>query len=208
MRPFEVDIDPANVDTNGLCAAITGAGPWTIADAEFVATSSGDGLAHRLNLTSAANLSGITLTLVGTDADGFALTEAVTGPNSTTVETTGYFQTLTSVTAGATLGANTLDIGWVDEVATKTYPLNWCGAEAATYAVDVVGTVLYSVEETFEDIQNIGSPSQNASWYQPTAFSDNTTDVASVGTVNATGVRLVVSSYTDTAEIQMQVVQH
>ena len=59
MRPFEVDIDPANVDLNGICAAITGAGPWTIADAEFVANDSGDSLAHRLNLTSAAALGAI-----------------------------------------------------------------------------------------------------------------------------------------------------
>jgi len=208
MRPFEIDIDPANVDTNGLCAAITGAGPWTIADAEFVANDSGDSLAHQLNLTSAANLSAITMTLVGTDADGKALTEAIAGPNATTVETSGYFLTLTSVTAGATLGANTLDIGWVDEVQTKTFPINWRGAEAASYAVDVSGTIDYTVQETFEDIQNVTSPAQNASWHNVTALAAKTADLASVGTVNASGVRLIVNSYTDTAEIQMQVSQH
>ena len=208
MRPFEIDIDPANVDTNGLCAAITGAGPWTIADAEFVATNSGDSLAHRLNLTSAANLSAITLTLVGTDANGDSLTEAVTGPNATTVETAGYFLTLTSVTAGATLGANTLDIGWVDEVQSKIYPIDWRSGEAATYAVDVTGTINYTVQETFEDIQNVASPSQNASFYALSALSGKTADLASVGTVNATGMRFVVASYTDTAEAQIQVVQH
>jgi len=207
MRPFEVDINPANVDPNGLCAAITGAGPWTIADAEFVATNSGDDLAHVLNLTSTANLSGITITLVGTDADGNTLTESRVGPNNNTVQTTAYFLTLTSVTAGATLGANTMDIGWVDEVMTKTHPLNWRGAEAATYAANVTGTMNYSVQESFDDIQNVTNPAQRV-WHSLSALASKTADLASVGTVNATAVRLITTSYTDTAEVQLQVVQH
>lgn len=207
MRPFEVDIDPSNVDPNGLCAAITGAGPWTIADAEFVANDSGDSLAHRLNLTSTANLAGITITLAGTDADGKALTEAIAGPNNNTVETTGYFLTLTSVTAGATLGANTMDIGWVDEVMTKTYPINWRSHDGAANGVDVTGTVDYTVQESFEDIQNVTNPAQNASWYPITALSAKTADLVAVGTIHATAERLIINSYTDTAEIQWQVSQ-
>ena len=207
MRPFEVDIDPANVDPNGLCAAITGAGPWTIADAEFVGTSAGDGLAHRLNLTSTANLAAITITIVGTDADDNALTEAHAGPNNNTVETLSYFKTISSVTASATLGANTMDIGWVDEVMTKTYPIDWRSGEAATYGVNVTGTANYTVQESFDDIQNVTAPAQRV-WHSLSALTSKTTDLASVGTVNATAVRFITTSYTDTAEAQMQVVQH
>jgi len=208
MRPFEIDVDPANVDPNGMCAAITGAGPWTIADAEFVATNSGDSLAHRLNLTSAAALGAISITLVGTDADDKPLTEVHAGPASNTVETLSYFKTLTSVTASATLGANTMDIGWVDEVMTATYPINWRGSEAATYAVNVTGTANYTVQETFIDVQNVTAPAQSGAWYGLSALAAKTADLASVGTVNATGMRFVLNSYTDTAEAQIQVVQH
>jgi threonine dehydrogenase-like Zn-dependent dehydrogenase len=207
MKPKEFDIDPANVDTNGLCAAITGAGPWTIADAEFVANSSGDSLAHRLNLTSAAALGAITITLVGTDADGKALTEAILGPASNTIETTGYFLTLTSVTASATLGANTMDIGWVDEVMTKTIPIDYRNQNAATYAVDVTGTINYTVQESFENIQQVELPAQSASWHNVTALAAKTADLASSGTENASACRLIIGSYTDTAEIQLHVSQ-
>lgn len=207
MRPFEVDIDPANVDPNGLCAAITGAGPWTIADAEFVANDSGDSLAHRLNLTSGAALGAITITLVGTDADGKPLTESLLGPAANTVETTAYFKTLTSVSAGATLGANTMDIGWVDEVMTSTYPIDWRGREAATYASNVTGTTNYTVQEAFGDIQNLTAPAQDTIWYALAALTSKTADLAAEGTRHATAVRLITTSYTDTAEIQLQVVQ-
>jgi len=208
MRPFEIDVDPANVDPNGICAAITGAGPWTIADAEFVAAGPADGLAHRLNLTSAQNLIAITFTLVGTDADGNALTEAILGPNATTVETVSYFATVTSVTASATLGANTMDIGWVDEVMTKTYPINWRAADAATYASNVTGTVNYTVQEAFGNVFTLTNPAQDTIWYGLSALTSKTTDLASEGTRHATAVRLITTSYTDTAEIQLQVVQN
>lgn len=208
MRPFEIDIDPANVDPNGLCAAITGTGPWTIADAEFVANDSGDSLAHRLNLTSGAGLGAITITVVGTDADGNTLVESLSGPAANTVETTGYFLTLISVTASATLGANTMDIGWVDEVQTKTYPMNWRSAEPATYASNVTGTTNYTVQEAFGDIQNLDAPAQDTIWYPLSALASKTTDLSSPGTLHATAVRIVMNSYTDTAEIQMQGVQN
>lgn len=204
MRPKEFDIDPANASLTGFASNVTGA-TFTL-----TANSSGDGLAHQVSIRndSATDHSGKTITLVGTDPDGNALTEVVTGPgNGATVESSGYFLTLTSATPSATIGADTFDIGWVDEVMTKTIPLNWCGHEAATYAADVTGTINYTVQETFEDIQNITAPSQNASWHNLTALASKTADLASVGTDNATAVRLLVSSYTDTAEIQFHVVQ-
>lgn len=207
MRPKRFDLDPANVDPNGLCAAITGAGPWTIADDEFVANSASDGIAHQLNLTSTADLHLITITLTGTDADDLALTEAVTGPNNTTVESSGYFKTLTGVSASATLGANTLDIGWVDEIASKTIPINYVGQIAATIAVDVTGTVDFTVQETFDDIQQTNTAVQSAQWLSITALATKTADTISTASVGATAIRMLFNSYTDTAEAQMYVSQ-
>lgn len=199
----QIDIDPANVNLVGFASNVTGAA--------FVLTAndSGDALAHQVSIRNddAVDHSGKTVTLVGTDSDGNALTEVVTGPGvSATVESTSYFLTLTSATPSATIGANTFDIGWVDEVATYTWPCNWRCGEAATYAVNVTGTIDYTVQETFDDIRTISA--QSLAWHSLTALTTKTTDLASIGTVNATAVRLVVNSYTDTAEIQMQVVQH
>lgn len=205
MRPKEFDIDPANANLTGFASNVTGA-TFTL-----TANDSGDSLAHRVSIRndSATDHSGKTVTLVGTDADGKPLSEAVTGPTgSATVESAGYFLTLTSATPSATIGADTFDIGWVDEVRTQSIPTNWRADVGARIGVDVTGTIDYTVNETYENVQVEGqSAVQSASWYPISALAAQTTDVASVASPGATAIHLVVNSYTDTAEIQMQVSQ-
>lgn len=155
MRPKHKTYTPAAVDTDGIVDGATGA----TSPVAQVGTSAGDGLAHQLNITSVADLSGITFTITGTDADGLALTEAVTGPNATTVETTGYFLTVTSVAISATLGANTVDIGWVDEFVTPTLPLNTY-VDRANFRTVVTGTINYDVQSTLSDLRAITAGSE------------------------------------------------
>ncbi len=148
MRPLYKLYSPATEDTDGIVDGATGAtSPLT-----QLTTGPGDGLAHQVNITSAANISAITFTLTGTDADGVALTEAVTGPNATTVESTGYFKTVTSIAISATLGANTVDLGWVDEFVTPTIMLN-SYAQGVSANIDVTGTIDYTVQATNSDLR-------------------------------------------------------
>jgi len=205
MRPKEFDIDPANVSLTGFASNVTGAA-FTL-----TANDSGDGLAHQVSIRndSATDHAGKTITLVGTDADGHALTEVVTGPGtSATVESAGYFKTLTSATPSATIGTDTFDIGWVDEVSTQTIPLDWTSVVGAAINVDVTGTINFTVQETFDPVQVVGqSAVQNVQWLAITALTTKTADTTGAATVGATAIRLVVNSYTDTAEIQMNVNQ-
>lgn len=205
MRPKEFDIDPANANLTGFASNVTGAS-FTL-----TANDSGDGLAHQVSIRndSVTDHSGKTVTLVGTDADGYALTEVVTGPaGSATVESSGYFKTLTSATPSATIGADTFDIGWVDEVSSQTIPINWRAQNGATVNVDVTGTINFTVQETFDDVQVDGqSAAQNVQWVNISALAAGTADATSTATVGARAIRMVVNSYTDTAELQMNVVQ-
>jgi hypothetical protein len=201
MRPKQFDIDPANVSLTGFLSNGTGA-TFTL-----TATSSGDGLAHQVSIRNdaATNHAGKTLALVGTDADGFAQTETVTGPGSSaTVESSKYFLTLTGVTPSATIGADTFDIGFVDEVMSKTIPIS--KQVAAAIAVTVTGTVNYTVQETFEQVQSGRAPTTML-WHNITALAAKTASLVGLTTPGATAVRLVINSYTDTAEIQMDVSQ-
>jgi hypothetical protein len=198
MRPKQFDIDPANVSLTGFLSNGTGA-TFTL-----TATSSGDGLAHQVSIRNdaATDHAGKTLALVGTDADGFAQTETVTGPGSSaTVESSKYFLTLTGVTPSATIGADTFDIGFVDEVMSKTVPVE---RSATAVAVTVTGTVNYTVQETFERVQDGSAPSTML-WHNITALAAKTASLVGTTTPGATAVRLVINSYTDTAEIQMDV---
>ncbi len=211
MRPFLIDIDPANVDDNGIADDLPTGTAWAFGtDAEWLATGSGDSLAHRLVITTVANEPGGNapiLTLIGTDADGIVQTEAITLPNATTVESTKYWLTVTSgTTQAATVG--TFDIGWVDEVMTQTIPLNYRHTEAATFAADITGTINYTVEETLDEIHTKTNPSVDSSWFSLSALASKTVDLLGVGTVHATAGRLVVNSYSSGAEIQFTVMQN
>jgi len=96
-------------DPNGLstAATISGASALTlngalIADSVY---TTGTNIGQIITILSAADDTGVTFTTVGTDANGDALTEVITGVNAATASSTGYFQTVTSITtSGATTG--------------------------------------------------------------------------------------------------------
>jgi hypothetical protein len=197
MRPNVIDIDVADALLTGFASNVTGAS-WTL-----TATAATDGLAHQVSIKndSATDYSGThTITLVGTDANGKAQTETITAPaGSATVESTGYYLTLTSVTPSATINADTMDIGWVDEVASPTYPINWASPYATNVHVDVTGTINYTVQQTFADVLGGVTPV----WTAITALENKTADVVSTAAVGATAIRILVNSYSTTAELQM-----
>lgn len=202
MRPFYKLYSPAAEDTDGLVNDATGA----TTPLSQLTTGPADGLAHQVNITSSANLSGITFTLTGTDADGVALVEAVTGPNNTTVESTGYFKTVTSIAISSTLGANTVDLGWVDEFVTPTIPFNWYFSEASVRTV-VSGTINYTAQQTFGKMRTREADG-------PFDWSDSTdTDLVAatasqVSTFDKpiTGFRLKANSYSSGATLGLYMV--
>lgn len=138
-----LDLDPADANLTGFASNVTGA--------SFVITTAAtpDGLAHQVSIRndSVTDHSGKTVTLVGTDADGMPQTEVVTAPGtSATVESTKYFKTLTSATPSATIGADTFDLGYVDEIASKTIMLNRHAGFGAMLQIDVTGTLDATVQ--------------------------------------------------------------
>ena len=197
MRPNVIDLDMADASLTGYASNITGAGPWTT----FSATT--DGLAHQVSLRndSATDYAGQSFTIVGKDANNETVTEAVTGPgNGATVESTIYCKTITSITAsGAGIGTDTIDVGWVDEVASAAYPIDWSSPYACAIQVDITGTINYTVQETYVDILGGVTPV----WVAISAFSAKTADVNSTATLGATAVRVIVNSYSSGAELQM-----
>lgn len=193
-----IDIDVADATTTGIATGLTGAGPFTT----FTASGPTDGLAHQLSLDSAANLSGITMTIVGTGPDGEAQTEALAGPNTAPVETTGYFKTITSITASATLGANTMDVGWVDEVSSRTIPLDRHRDSAPTVQVDVTGTINYTVQQTTTPFNQSGNTWSKAWIACASPLASATADQIGATSAHVTGLRVIVNSYSSGAELQ------
>ena len=89
--------------TTHIAAAQTlgGAGNFTLAN-----TTVGN-LPQTITFTSTGNISGVTMTITGTDLNGDAQTEDISGPNNNTVTSTNKFLTVTQVAADAAVSTNT-----------------------------------------------------------------------------------------------------
>lgn len=206
MRPHVLDLDPANASLTGFLSNATGA-TWTL-----TATSSADGLAHQVSIRndSATDHSAKTAILTGTDPDGKAQTETVSLPAGTaTVESTKYFLTLTSVVPSATIGTDTMDIGWVDEFSTQTIPLDHYANNPASVQVTVTGTINFDVESTLENPWDSAVANQtDLDWLNDANFTGKTASLMNtLGIAGVRAIRVVVNSYTDGAELQVYITQ-
>lgn len=192
---------PANASLTGFASNVTGAA-FTL-----TASTSGDSLAHQVSIRndSATDHSGKTVTLVGTDHLGRALTEIVTAPGtSATVESAGYFLTLTSATPSATIGADTFDIGWVDEFVTPAIPMDWRSGVGALQ-LTITGTISVDLDSSNDDIQNSTAA---VSWLVDSTA--NTAVTASQWcTFNATPrfIRVKANSYSSGATVKLAYAQ-
>jgi hypothetical protein len=207
-RPKLLTFDLTDVAATGLAQAQTpaGAGAFTLNGALISGGVFTADMARQLLCTTVANESAKTFIFTGTDADGKALTESMTGPNATTAETGSYFKTITSITTSAGTTGN-VSFGTVDEGMSQTIPLNFGSDTAATVFVDVVGTINFTLLETFGDVLTTAAPIQTNTWPAITAFSAKTADTAGSATLHARALLLLVNSYTNGAEIRVTVLQ-
>jgi|TARA_R110000751_G_scaffold2669_4_gene14301 hypothetical protein len=160
-------------------------------------------LAYIIAFTCAANDSGRTLTITGTDADGAAQTEAVTGGNAGVVVSAKFFRSISGITTDAdTAGA--IEIGTVATTLvaqTPTYALDIYQPDTSV-AVNVSGTINYTLLKCFErptagDSLNLvagglaaGTGDRNTAYTGPTG-----------------GIRLQINTYSNGATASMTIAQ-
>ena len=94
------------------------------------------GTARQITLLSAGDDSDKSFTVVGTDINGDALSETVTGANAGTATSTGYFATISSITAvgnpagNMSAGINANVAGVIFKGRTRVKDLIWSGGGA------------------------------------------------------------------------------
>lgn len=140
---------PAAANLTGFASNVTGAA-WVIAVA-----GPADSMGHKITLRndSATDHSAKTVAYVGTDPNGNALTETVNMPaGAATVTSTKFFATLASATPSATIGVDTMDIGWAVLAVTPWVKTDYVQTPFnVSVAVDLVsGTLNYDVEHTYD----------------------------------------------------------
>ncbi|CAB4212838.1 hypothetical protein UFOVP1437_63 [uncultured Caudovirales phage] len=191
-RPKILAIVPVAASATDICLSQTraSAGVLTLNGAKAGTTFD---FARKLDLVSGGNLSAITFTCVGTDADGRALSDAVTGPNANTVQSTKYFQTVTSITASANMSAVNITVGTSDDLATKKYLLNFYDEIAAVVAVHLTaGTATFSVQETYSQPDGVNDTEV---WVTPTALSAKTATLVASLDAHAKACRLITTAF-------------
>lgn len=186
---------------NAVCASQTpaGAGAMTIngANASGGVYTAPNSTPRHLSITTAADESAKTFTIVGTDRNGAAMTYATAGASSAT--TTVYpvnFNTITSVTvSGATTGAIT--IGFAAAANTGWIPLDrFAKPEIGLSAqLTVDAGLTYTLQTTNADLQASGFNEQSALAVSNSAFALNASHQTTVSVV-ATGIRFLVNGWT------------
>lgn len=153
QRSKKVVLTPANTDDDGVSVSQTPAAGGTQSLTITGAFASG-GIAtldipRRVAITSAGNDSGRTFVVTGTADGERVISESLTGPNTTTVNTTKDFKTVTSVTINGN-AAGALKVGTNGVLSSPWIPM---GREVGKTGFDiaVTGVVNYSIQHTMDD---------------------------------------------------------
>ena len=208
-RPKRIDMDLDDVDPNGVFEdqTLVGAGDFTLDGAGVTGGEwiTPDGFAKQIGFESTGNISGVTFTVTGfQDVNRhIALSEAVTGPNNSTVETTNYFYVITQIAASGAVGTNT-EAGPVDEAVTQLVPINTRGGNVAVN-VAVTGTINYTAQHTFSDM----AQSSSFTWqnHDDADLVSSTTTQSGNYIAMPTALRFRVNSYSSGAELAITITQ-
>jgi len=204
MATVELSYTPAAANLTGLASNVTGAS-WPLS-----ATSAADNLAHLITIRNdtATDHSGKTALITGTDADGQTQTETLALPGvSATVTSTKNFMTVTSVVPSATIGADTMDIGWSAVAWGRTIPLNWRQDQfQVSLAVVITGTISVTVQHTFDYLSGVGNI-QSANWLNHATLAAVTATADGNYAFPAVATHLRINSVTGGATVKFYVVQ-
>ena len=117
---------------------------------------------RRVLVTTTANESAKTITIVGTDGNGSPQTEIIAGPNATTGYTNIDFKTVTSMTISSG-AAGALTVGTNGVASSRWIRLDEWAPHQTDISVIVSGTVNYTVQQSPQDVNN---PQLNIAPYQ------------------------------------------
>lgn len=204
MRPKTFTFSPVTASLTGFLSNATGA-TWTLST-----TATSDGLGHQVTIRndSATDHSGKTAALVGTDMDGNNIIETMTLPAGTaTTTSTKFFKTLTSITPSATIGADTMDIGWAAPSISQTFVTDWPNVTQGGISLFCVitGTINYDVEHTLEDVFSSTIP-QSLNWLDHSTIAAKTASSDGNYAFPVRAVRFKTNSVTNGATVSFTVI--
>lgn len=151
MRPITVTVGPlAAASANAICLSQTPvAGPFTLNGALVTGGVAVLDKPRRVLFTCAANETGKTFTIVGTNWAGTVISEVVAGPVATVSSVLDY-ATITSIRISSN-AAGAIQVGTSGVAGSKWIRLDEWALPQTSIQVDVTGTVNYTVQQTLDD---------------------------------------------------------
>lgn len=212
MLAFEIDVDLETADLDGLASNVDSNGTTITMDGALLSGgtfTSADGLGRIIVIVDSDTdtQTDVTFTIVGTDANGDAISDVVTGPASAaTVASVKFFKTVTAVTVSAAqAGTEKVDIGTRGttlSAVSKVYPVNHYDPVPPMVSVNVTGTINFTVQQTYSDILNNKNADGNIVWEDVTALASKTADTTAQLGIGVRALRIVINTYSTGAELQ------
>jgi len=180
MRPKHITITALTQDDDGIAEAqqLAQAG-----ELDLDGTAVVDGVAvlnpaRRVTLTCSGNLSGVNFTITGKNRAGTPISETLAGPNSTTVATKKVFAEVSSISADGAVGTN-VEAGWGVEAVSAPIPLDRYRNpfNVGIGCTVVSGTPTFTVEHTFDDVQDREWNEGSGNWFSHASIEDESTNV-------------------------------
>ena len=214
MRRIEIKMDLADVDPNGVFEdqTLVGSGYFTlngagVTNGEWVTP---DGFAKKIGFESTGNLSGVTFIVSGYEDKNktILISEGVTGPNNSTVETTNYFYSIQSIVASGAVATN-VEAGPVDEAISQIIPIKRTFSDRNERITGLTfiktGTINYTVQQTNDNVQSKDDRTFNWLNSDDSTVVNATTSKNSNYTTMPMAMRVKINSYSSGAELLIQV---
>lgn len=151
MRPVTVTVGPlATASANAICLSQTPTAAFTLNGALVTSGVATMDNPRRVLITTTANESAKTITIVGTDWNYAPQTEIITGPNATTGYTNLDFRTVTSITISAA-AAGAITVGTNTVASSMWVRLDSYALAQVALQCTVTGTVSFTVQQTLQD---------------------------------------------------------
>jgi len=163
---------------------------------------------HIIEISSTADDSGRTFTIIGTDFARLPISEVITpGPNTGSVESAKYFKTVTQITIDDN-SAGAITVGVNGKSASQIIPLDHFNAPFnVSLVITKTGTNTFTVQHTFDQLRNIENLDDIVFFpNDDPALVDSAVNVAGNYAFHVSGCRLIIPTYTD-GEIDFNVTQ-
>lgn len=208
MRPFTISLTPSAASATLIATSQSpGAGTITLTAAAANIDSGTNG--RIVGITSGSDDHLITFTITGVDNNGNAASETLTGSAGApgTVVSTKFYKSISSVThTGSVAGTVTIGtVGTTLSASSNLIPLNFYARIATQVAVEITGTINFTVQETFDPI--LASGTSGAVLFSVAALTAKSANTVSQIDVAATGIQIIINSYSTGATLTARVIE-